>query len=394
MIVFSDYVPPPTTTSKPTTAADMAEIDGSMDCTCQPNMTGMAEAINGQTASGRAIRYLKKEEEGQLFLRPVPLARGGGGYHGHYHGHYGVSSGGSSSLVSTLLVAVLGAFLGATLSSLIPVVIGGSLTVEDEEERERREELVMILTKIQDTLKGHRYFGGLQRSLDRGGSGLFGGLRDAIFQAVINALVAQVLAGIGLGRSAHSPKDRQLLNDLLSGNAGNGASDMVNQMAMDMAQQQLEEMLASGQMQEQVQQMMMEMVESGQLEQMLVEILQSPEVEQMVDELMAEIMRPPTEEEQALMQELMRPPTKEEMAQLQEVWTEVMSAMMSEEEFAKLQQSFADWGANGGMMGAMIEMNGGMAELMGSMEMKMHCKCAMVPDLAGPSSRGLKRGGD
>ena len=46
----------------------------------------------------------------------------------------------------------------------------------------------------------------------------------------------------------------------------------------------------------------MGMVESGQLEEMLVEILQSPEVEQMVDELMAEIMRPPTEEEQALMQ--------------------------------------------------------------------------------------------
>merc|ERR1719394_1376049 len=110
------------------------------------------------------------------------------------------------------------------------------------------------------------------------------------------------------------------------------------------------------------------MVESGQLEEMLVEILQNPEVEQMVDELMAEIMRPSTEEEQALMQalieELMRPPTEEEMAQLQEVWTEVMSGMMSEEEFATLQQSFADWGANGGMMGAMMEMNGGVAELM------------------------------
>ena len=84
----------------------------------------------------------------------------------------------------------------------------------------------------------------------------------------------------------------------------------------------------------------MEMVESGQLEQMLVEILQSPEVQQMVDELMAEIMRPPTEEEQALMQvvkygylvnlyainsmmqalveELMRPPTEEELTHLQE----------------------------------------------------------------------------
>ena len=70
---------------------------------------------------------------------------------------------------------------------------------------------------------------------------------------MINALVAQALASIGklvvqldncpgnreiqhrnvlgLGRSAHSPKDRQLLNDLLSGNAGNGASDMVSQTA-------------------------------------------------------------------------------------------------------------------------------------------------------------------
>ena len=90
----------------------------------------------------------------------------------------------------------------------------------------------------------------------------------------------------------------------------------------------------------QVQQMVMEMVQSGQLEQMLVEVLLSPEVEQMVVELMAEIMRPPTEEEQALMQvgkygylvnleatnnmvqalieELMRPPTEEELTQLQE----------------------------------------------------------------------------
>merc|ERR1711962_1928818 len=67
-IVLSEYVPPPTTTSKPTTAADITEIDGSMDCTCQPNMTGMADAINGQMSSGRAIRYIKKEEEGQLFL--------------------------------------------------------------------------------------------------------------------------------------------------------------------------------------------------------------------------------------------------------------------------------------------------------------------------------------
>merc|ERR1719474_1740045 len=95
---------------------------------------------------------------------------------------------------------------------------------------------------------------------------------------------------------------------------------------------------------------------------------------------------------QALIEELMRPPTEEELTQLQEVWTEVMSGIMSEEEFAKMQQSFTDWGANGGIMGAMMEMNGGVAVLMGSMEMKMHCKCGMVPHLASPSSRRLKYG--
>merc|ERR1719402_1305700 len=110
----------------------------------------------------------------------------------------------------------------------------------------------------------------------------------------------------------------------------------------------------------------MEMLESGQLEQML----QSPEAQQMADELMAEVMRPPTEEEQALMQamveEVMRPPTQEEMAEMEQVWTDMISSMMSEEDLAQMQQNWADWEENGGMMGAMMGMNGGMAELMGA----------------------------
>merc|ERR1712192_123425 len=189
------------------------------------------------------------------------LARGGGGYHGHgYHGHSGVSSGGNN-LISTILVALLGAFLGATISGLL----GRSLPVEAVVEREREEELVRILTRVQNTLNDRAFVEGLQRSLDRGGSGagLFSGLRDAIFQAVINALVAQALAG--LGRSSHSAKSRQLLADLLNGQAANsgGASDMVNQMAMQVAQQQFEQMLASGELQEQAQVMAKEILESG-----------------------------------------------------------------------------------------------------------------------------------
>jgi len=504
-IVLADYVPPPTTTSRPTTASGVGSPGSTLDCTCRPNMTGMSEALPNfdQMPSGRAIRYVKREEAGRLLVRPVPLARhgggggyyggggsyggyhgghqtgvssggsnilstilvgllgaflgalipslipivigrslpveeemerkeelvriltkiqntlndgafvqglqrsldqvgsgdlargGGGGYHGHYHGGYsGVSSGGNN-LISTILVGLLGAFLGATISGLL----GRSLPVEEMVEREREEELVRILTRIQNTLHDRAFVEGLQRSLDRHGSGgLFSGLRDAIFQAVINALVGQFLAG--LGRSAHSPKSRQLLTDLLNGQASSGASDMVNQMAMDMAQQQFEQMLASGELQEQVQTMAMEMLESG-LEQMALDLLQSPEAEQMADELMAEVMRPPTEEEQALMQamveEVMRPPTEEEMAEMQQVWTEMMSSVMSEEDLAQMQQSWEDWEANGGMMGAMMGMNGGgMVELIGSMEMKMHCQCSAMPveSLTNPSERGLEHGGD
>jgi len=59
-IVLADYVPPPTTTSRPTTASDGGStgstLGNSMDCTCQPNMTGMSEALNNvQMPTGRAI---------------------------------------------------------------------------------------------------------------------------------------------------------------------------------------------------------------------------------------------------------------------------------------------------------------------------------------------------
>merc|ERR1712212_1019567 len=114
--------------------------------------------------------------------------------------------------------------------------------------------------------------------------------------------------------------------------------------------------------------------------------------------VMSEVMRPPTEEEQAviqaIMEEVMRPLTEDEMAQMQQVWTEMVSSIMSEEDLAQMQQSWADWEVNGGMMGAMMGMDGGMAQLIGAMEMKMHCQCAMVGSVTNPSERGFKHGGD
>merc|ERR1712114_117113 len=92
---------------------------------------------------------------------------------------------------------------------------------------------------------------------------------------------------------------------------------------------------------------------------------------------MAELLRPPTEEESAMMmsmvEELMKPPTGEEMA----------SSMMSEEEMAQMEQAWKDWEAqmeeewqaNGGLMGMMGMTGEDMQMLMPMMEMKAHCQC-------------------
>merc|ERR1712180_320309 len=88
----SDYVAPtttapPTTTASPTTAAPATTgassgesmMEGVMDCTCMPNMTAMHEDMqmmeSMMSASGRAIRYVKKVENGQLRVRPMPVAK-------------------------------------------------------------------------------------------------------------------------------------------------------------------------------------------------------------------------------------------------------------------------------------------------------------------------------
>merc|ERR1712243_542523 len=90
MTVVSEYVAP-TTTAAPTTAPAApgttgmpgtgGMMDGVMDCTCMPNMTAMQESMmdmdfeSMMSANGRAIRYVKKVENGQLRVRPVPVVK-------------------------------------------------------------------------------------------------------------------------------------------------------------------------------------------------------------------------------------------------------------------------------------------------------------------------------
>merc|ERR1712168_395187 len=113
----SDYVAPTTTAAPATTGASSGEsmgtmMEGVMDCTCMTNMTAMHEDMqmmeSMMRASGRAIRYVKKVENGQLRVRPMPVVK--------------------DRLVGILLISLLRSQIQAaitnTLSSLLSSALG------------------------------------------------------------------------------------------------------------------------------------------------------------------------------------------------------------------------------------------------------------------------------
>merc|ERR1711936_588696 len=326
--VVSKYTAP-TTTAAPTTAAPATTgapsatggsmtMDGVMDCTCMPNMTAMQADMESMmdmdmdsmmSATGRAIRYMKKVESGQLRVRPVPVVKD----------------------------RIIGAILISALRSQIQTAITSAIT--------------SAITNA------------LGRSLPA--------------NKVSKVALRQLFQGLGqgglLGQFASAGTD----------SAASSGTNIMEEMAMNMAQQQLEQMLSSGELEN----MAMEFMSSGQMEQMLQEFMADPATEQMMNDMMAELMRPPTEEEAAMMMsmmgEVMKPPTEEEMAEMEQAWTDMMSSMMSEEEMAQMEQAWADWEAqmeaewkaNGGLMGMMGMTGEDMQMMMQMMEMKAHCQC-------------------
>jgi len=320
--VVSEYVAPtttaapaaPGTTGMPGTGGMM---DGVMDCTCMPNMTAMQESMmdmdfeSMMSANGRAIRYVKKVENGQLRVRPVPVVK--------------------DRIIGAILISVLRSQIQTAITSAISSAISSALG--------RSLEPTNKVSKV------------ALRQLFNGG-GLLGQLGNG-------GLLGQV-----------------------DGAASSG-TNVMEEMAMNMAQQQIEQMLASGQLEE----MAMEFMSSGQMEQMVQDFMADPETEQMMNDMMGELLRPPTEEESAMMmsmvEELMKPPTEEEMAEMEQAWEEMMSSMMSEEEMAQMEQAWKDWEAqmeeewqaNGGLMGMMGMTGEDMQMLMPMMEMKAHCQC-------------------
>merc|ERR1712223_285186 len=280
----SDYVAP-TTTAAPTTAAPATTgassgesmgtmMEGVMDCTCMPNMTAMHEDMqmmeSMMSASGRAIRYVKKVENGQMRVRPMPLVK-------------------DRSQIQAAITSTISSLLSSALGRSIPANKAAKVAL--------------------------RQFPS-------------GGLLDA-------------LAGAG-------------------NNAAAQPTNIMEDMAMNMIQQQIEQMISSGELEN----MLMEFMSSGALEQMMMEFMADPATEQMINEMMTEIMRPPTEEETAMMmslvEDMMQMPSDEQMAEMEQAWADWEAQME------------AEWQANGGLMG-MLGMTGEDMQMM--MEMMENCKC-------------------
>merc|ERR1719500_369975 len=254
----------------------------------------MMDMESMMSATGRAIRYVKKVENGEMRVRPVPVVK--------------------DRIIGALLISALRSqiqtAITSAISSLITNALGRSLVPTNK---------------------------------------------------VSKVALRQIFNLEGLGNGGLLGQLNAPATDAASG------TNIVEQMAMDVAQQQIQQMLSS-----------------GQFEEMAQDFMADPETEQMINDMMAEVMRPPTEEEAAIMmsmvEELMKPPTEEEMAEMEQAWEEMMSSMMSEEELAQMEQAWMDWEsqmeeewkANGGLMG-MMGMTG--EDMQKMMEMMAHCQC-------------------
>merc|ERR1711973_184761 len=258
----SDYVAPtttaPPTTAAPTTAAPATTgassgesmgnmMEGVMDCTCMPNMTAMHEdmqmiesmmSASGRKSGprrrqrrhrGRAIRYVKKVENGQLRVRPMPVVR-------------------DRIQIQAAITSTINSILSSALGRSIPANKAAKVA--------------------------------LRQLLNFPNGGLLG-----------------QLAGAGT-------------------NAAEQPTNIMEDMAMNMIQQQIEQMISSGELEN----MLMEFMSSGALEQMITEFMADPATEQMINEMMTEIMM-------SLVEEMMQMPSEEQMAEMEQGWMEMMSSM-------------------------------------------------------------------
>merc|ERR1719500_2423279 len=199
----------------------------------------MMDMESMMSATGRAIRYVKKVENGEMRVRPVPVVK--------------------DRIIDALLISALRSqiqtAITSAISSLITNALGRSLVPTNK---------------------------------------------------VSKVALRQIFNLEGLGNGGLLGQLNAPATDAASG------TNIVEQMAMDVAEQQIQQMLSSGQFEE----MAMEFLSSGQMEQIVQDFMADPETEQMINDMMAE---------------------------MEQAWEEMMSSMMSEEELAQMEQAWMDW---------------------------------------------------
>merc|ERR1712168_1421926 len=174
----------------------------------QEDMESMMDMDSMMTATGRAIRYVKKVENGQLRVRPVPVVK--------------------DRIIGALLISALRSQTQTAITSAISSAISSALG----------------------------------RSLKPSNK-------------VSKVALRQLFNGGLLGQLAAPATDA----------AASSGTNIMEEMAMNMAQRQIEQMLASGELET----MAMEFLSSGQLEQMVQDFMADPATQQMMEEMMAEM---------------------------------------------------------------------------------------------------------
>merc|ERR1712034_46572 len=215
-----------------------------------------------------------------------------------------------------------------------------------------------------------------------------GQLLSSVRSAVPAAVSRQLFGGglfsnIGNNVPAPAPAPAPAgidLASLLGG--GSGSNDVVTQLAMQVAQQQLNDFINNGGAEEAI----TNMVESGQLEEMLTSFVESGQAEEMAGKMMENI------DMEAMMGEMMENVKMEEMmnemvGSLEQQMGENMGnggfeEMMAGSPLGEMMQSMESMDMSAGLeeLMANMEMEGGLmgSEMMsqlGDMEMNMKCSC-------------------
>merc|ERR1712025_243772 len=160
------------------------------------------------------------------------------------------------------------------------------------------------------------------------------------------------LPGLAAPAPAPAPAPGGLdLGSLLAGGATGGSNDLVTNLAMQVAQQQINDFINNGGAEDAI----TNLVESGQLEEMVMNFVESGQAEQMIGQMMENV------DMEQMMEQAM------ENVNMEEMMGEMVGSL--EQQMAENMEN-GDFGPLGEMLQSMesLDMNGGLEELMASME--------------------------